>query len=106
MDAFAEGVKVFGWGQVSTYILAGLGDSHEAIVETADRLIGLGVYPFVVPFVPISGTALADHPGPDPFFMKSVLSDVGGRLFRAGMKSVGHQGRLRQVRGLLVSFAV
>ena len=106
MEAFAEAVKVFGWGQVSTYILAGLGDSHEAIVETADRLIGLGVYPFVVPFVPISGTALAEHPGPDPFFMKSVLSDVGGRLFPGGHEVVGHQGGLRQVRRLLVSLAI
>ena len=28
------------------------------------RLIGIGVYPFVVPFVPISGTPLESHPAP------------------------------------------
>ncbi|MEM1109512.1 MAG: MSMEG_0568 family radical SAM protein [Planctomycetota bacterium] len=87
MHAFAAAVKVFGWGQVSTYILAGLGDSHESIVDMATKLVDLGVYPFVVPFVPISGTPLADHPGPDPFFMKSVLADVGAKLYAAGMKS-------------------
>lgn len=87
MQAFRAAVHVFGRGQVSTYILAGLGDSHEAIVEIAEQLIDIGVYPFVVPFVPISGTALADHPGPDPYFMRALLADVGAKLFAAGMKS-------------------
>ena len=36
----------------------------EAILETSERLIALGVYPFVVPFVPISGTPLESHPPP------------------------------------------
>lgn len=40
-QAFAVAVKVFGWGQVSTYILAGLGDSLETITTTCDRLINL-----------------------------------------------------------------
>ncbi len=55
---------VFGRGQVSTYILAGLGDAPEAILAMAERLVGMGVYPFVVPFVPISGTPLESHSAP------------------------------------------
>lgn len=55
-QAFEAAVQVFGWGQVSTYLLAGLGDSLETLVETSDRLIQIGVYPFVVPFVPIGDT--------------------------------------------------
>src|SRR6202030_4584189 len=51
--AFAAAVPVFGRGQVSTYILAGLGDSKEAILEASGQLIALGVCPFVVPFVAI-----------------------------------------------------
>ena len=54
MSAFEAAVPVFGRGQVSTYILAGLGDTREAILGICERLIALGVYPFVVPFVPIS----------------------------------------------------
>src|SRR5260370_15427024 len=46
-EAFAAAVPVFGRGQVSTYILAGLGDTREAILDTAEKLIALGVYPFV-----------------------------------------------------------
>jgi hypothetical protein len=74
MDAFAAAVEVFGRGQVSTYILAGLGDSDEAILGMSERLIALGVYPFVVPFVPISGTPLEDHPSPDAAAMRRLLA--------------------------------
>jgi radical SAM protein (TIGR04043 family) len=84
-DAFAEAVAVFGRGQVSTYILAGLGDTPDAILEMADRLIGLGVYPFVVPFVPISGTPLQHHPAPTAAFMDSVLGPLSGRLVAADL---------------------
>jgi radical SAM protein (TIGR04043 family) len=86
-EAFEAAVKVFGWGQVSTYILAGLGDSLETITDTCDRLIQLGVYPFVVPFVPITGTPLADHQPPSSEFMYGIYERVGGMLNHAGMSS-------------------
>jgi radical SAM protein (TIGR04043 family) len=82
-EAFAAAVPVFGRGQVSTYILAGLGDSKETILATGERLIALGVYPFVVPFVPISGTPLESHPAPTPAFMHEILGPLA-RLVRAG----------------------
>jgi radical SAM protein (TIGR04043 family) len=87
MDAFKAAVAVFGRGQVSTYILAGLGDTAEAILAISRELIDLGVYPFVVPFVPISGTPLEDHPAPSPEFMKSVLQPLGSMLAAAEMRS-------------------
>ena len=87
LDAFTAAVKVFGRGQVSTYILAGLGDSREAILSISETLLGLGVYPFVVPFVPISGTPLEDHPAPSPEFMRSVLEPLGAMVSRAGLRS-------------------
>ena len=86
-QAFAAAVKVFGWGQVSTYILAGLGDSLETIVGTCDRLIQIGVYPFVVPFVPITGTPLAANKPPSSEFMYGIYERVGAMLNNAGMSS-------------------
>ncbi|NER84475.1 MAG: MSMEG_0568 family radical SAM protein, partial [Leptolyngbya sp. SIO1D8] len=86
-DAFAAAVNVFGWGQVSTYLLAGLGDSLETLLEACDRLINLGVYPFVVPFVPITGTPLAHHPAPDTDFMFTLYQKVGAMLKTAGMSA-------------------
>lgn len=86
-DAFAVAVPVFGRGQVSTYILAGLGDAPAAILETAERLVGLGVYPFVVPFVPISGTPLESHPAPAPDFMHAILQPLARMLAGAGLRA-------------------
>ena len=85
--AFASAVAVFGRGQVSTYLLAGLGDTLEALVEGCDLLIQIGVYPFVVPFVPITGTPLAHHPAPSSEFMFSLYQQVGALLKRSSLSS-------------------
>ena len=86
-QAFAAAVQVFGWGQVSTYLLAGLGDSQKNLVEMCDRLIQIGVYPFIVPFVPITGTPLANHPAPESEWMFALYQQVGRLLKQAGMSS-------------------
>jgi radical SAM protein (TIGR04043 family) len=83
LDAFARAVAVFGRGQVTTYLLGGLGDSRADLVAMCRRLVELGVYPFVVPFVPIRGTPLEHRPPPDPAFMHEVLAEVGA-VIRAG----------------------
>ena len=85
--AFRQAVAVFGRGQVSTYLLAGLGDTREALLTRCHQLIEIGVYPFVVPFVPIRGTPLEDHPTPDAEFMESVLQPLGQALSQANMRS-------------------
>ena len=86
-DAFADAVAVFGRGEVSTYLLAGLGDSKEALLDCSRRLIELGVYPFVVPFVPISGTPLESHPSPDSSFMVDVYQGVAAMLKEGDLRS-------------------
>ncbi|MBY5934735.1 MSMEG_0568 family radical SAM protein [Tateyamaria omphalii] len=86
-DSFKAAVKVFGRGQVSTYIIAGLGDTPEAILETSQELCKIGVYPFVVPFVPISGTPMESHPTPNADFMASILKPLSGMILRAGMSA-------------------
>jgi radical SAM protein (TIGR04043 family) len=86
-DSFGAAVEVFGWGQVSTYILAGLGDAQEAILSMCEKLTAIGVYPFVVPFVPVSGTPMESHPAPTSEFMHGVLSPLAQMIVDAGMKS-------------------
>jgi radical SAM protein (TIGR04043 family) len=87
LEAFIAAVQVFGRGQVSTYLLAGLGDTVQSLQEAARVLIDLGVYPFIVPFVPVSGTRLATHRPPTAEFLRSVLGPVGQWLSEAGMTS-------------------
>lgn len=86
-QAFEAAVNVFGWGQVSTYLLAGLGDSLETLVEMCDRLVHLGVYPFVVPFVPITGTPLEGYPAPKSDFMFALYEQVGTMIKRSKLSS-------------------
>ncbi|HSH13060.1 MAG TPA: MSMEG_0568 family radical SAM protein, partial [Desulfurivibrionaceae bacterium] len=87
MSAFEAAVEVFGRGNVSTYILAGLGDTEEEILAMALRLIDMGVYPFVVPFVPVAGTPLAHYPMPDPAMLDRLFRVLGPELVRQGISS-------------------
>jgi biotin synthase-related radical SAM superfamily protein len=41
----------------------------------------------VVPFVPISGTPLEDHPSPSAEFMKSILEPLGKMIAQANLLS-------------------
>jgi biotin synthase-related radical SAM superfamily protein len=68
-------------------LLAGLGDTVEGLHAAARTLIDLGVYPFIVPFVPVTGTPLAGHRPPPAEFMRAVLQPVGAWLAEAGMTS-------------------
>jgi radical SAM protein (TIGR04043 family) len=87
LEAFTAAVRVFGRGQVSTYIIAGLGDAPASILAMSRRLIDLGVYPFVVPLVPISGTPLEHRAAPDAEFMRPLLAELGAMLATAGLRS-------------------
>lgn len=85
MASFTAAVPVFGRGQVSTYILAGLGDTVEQILDMSKRLVDIGVYPFVVPFVPVSGTPLESYPSPTTDFMDAILGPLSKMIIDAGL---------------------
>lgn len=87
LEAFTAAVKVFGRGQVSTYLIAGLGDASASLVTMSRRLLELGVYPFLVPFVPIAGTPFADRPPPDAATMRDLYQQVGALIAAHGLFS-------------------
>ncbi len=87
LDAFTAAVAVFGRGQVSTYLIAGLGDRPASLLAMAERLCGIGVYPFVVPFTPIAGTPMAAHAPPSSESMQSLYVEVARLLRRHGLSS-------------------
>jgi putative N-acetyltransferase (TIGR04045 family) len=57
--AWEEAVRVFGKNQVSSFLLMGLGERPERLLDGCERLASIGVYPYLVPFRPIPGTPLA-----------------------------------------------
>jgi radical SAM protein (TIGR04043 family) len=90
--AWAEAVRVFGWNQVSTYLLVGLGEDPDELVAGATELIAMGVYPFVVPFRPLAGTLATDVdrvPAPPRDVLYDVTRRVSAALRDAGMVGAG-----------------
>ncbi|MDQ1679721.1 MAG: hypothetical protein QOI42_580 [Frankiaceae bacterium] len=80
-EAWTEAVRVFGANRVSTYLLIGLGENPDELVAGAERLIAMGVYPFVVPYRPLEG-ALA-HADGVPAPSHELVADITDRVGRA-----------------------
>jgi len=107
LKAFRAAVAIFGRGQVSTYLLAGLGDTREGLIDACHQLIELGVYPFVVPFVPIGGTPLENRQPPDAATScAACLSPLGDMLTTAGMTSDTIKAGCAKCGALLVPVVV
>jgi radical SAM protein (TIGR04043 family) len=90
--AWAEAVRVFGWNQVSTYLLIGLGEDPDELVAGCEELISMGVYPFVVPYRPLAGTLAKEIdqvPAPPHAVVYDVTRRVAAALRRAGMLGAG-----------------
>ncbi|MDX8153871.1 MSMEG_0568 family radical SAM protein [Patulibacter brassicae] len=87
-EAWRRAVAVFGPNRVSTYLLVGLGEDPDHLVAQAERLIAMGVYPFVVPYRPMAGSlAFADGvPAPSAGELALVTGRVGRALRHAGMR--------------------
>ncbi len=80
-----EAVELFGPGQVSSFLLVGLGEPPESTVSGSALLADMGVYPFVVPLRPIPGSYLADSLPPDPDTMRWIYRSVASSLSRKGL---------------------
>lgn len=84
-SAFRRAVELFGEGQVSSYVIVGLGESSESIVAGCQRLIDIGVFPFVVPLRPVLGTEMQEVPAPSGEVMTQIYRAVAEMLQRRGM---------------------
>jgi len=72
IQAWQDAVTVFGRGQVSSYLLMGLGETAQNLLEGCERLAALGVYPYLVPFRPIPGIPLTLERPIDPEAAKDI----------------------------------
>ena len=85
--AWERAVDAFGWGQVSTYVILGMGEDIELTVAGCRRAIDVGVYPFVVPLRPVPGTPMGELLPPDAASMESVYRRVVPYLVERGLGS-------------------
>ncbi len=89
--AFEKAVSVFGRNQVSTYVILGMGERIENILEGCRRAAQLGVYPFVVPLRPLQGTLLEDALPPTSEYMEEAYRNVAAILAEEGLSSEANQ---------------
>ncbi|WXG40429.1 MAG: MSMEG_0568 family radical SAM protein [Candidatus Freyarchaeum deiterrae] len=80
LNSWREAVELFGETQVSTYVIAGLGEKDESILEGVETVARLGVIPFLVPFRPIVGTEFENRSPPSASRMISLYERVAGIL--------------------------
>lgn len=86
-EAWKGAVEVFGPNQVSSFLIAGLGEKPDSVVSGSEFLADLGVYPFVVPLRPIPGSLMEEALPPDPDVMKIIYEKVAGILVKKGLSA-------------------
>ena len=85
--AWERAVKVFGEGQVSTYVILGMGEDPEVTIAGARRAIDIGVYPFVVPLKPVAGSLMADWPSPSREYVEPIYRRIQAYMTLRGMNA-------------------
>ncbi len=88
-EVWEHAAKVFGEGQVSTYVILGLGEDPEVTVAGCRRAIDLGVYPFVVPLRPVPGSLLSDLRPPPADYVERINRQVVPYMLARGMSATG-----------------
>ena len=87
--AWKKAVEIFEPNQVSSFLIAGLGEREDSVIAGSALLADLGVYPFVVPLRPIPGSLMEQERPPDPVLMTGLYEEVAEVLKRKGL----HSGR-------------
>jgi radical SAM protein (TIGR04043 family) len=87
--AWERAVAAFGEGQVSTYVILGMGEDPGLTVDGCRRAIDMGVYPFVVPLRPTVGSLMQDMAAPPAQYCESVYRRVVPYLTARGLGAQG-----------------
>ena len=86
-EVWERAVQIFGEGQVSTYVILGMGEDPELTVEGCRRAIDIGVYPFVVPLRPVAGSLMESVRPPDRAYTDRIYRRVLSHMTARGMDS-------------------
>jgi radical SAM protein (TIGR04043 family) len=101
--AWERAVEVFGEGQVSTYVILGMGEDPELTVEGCKRAVDAGVYPFIVPLRPVAGSLMGDWRPPTRAYTQPIYGRVLAYMMQRGMTSTTTKagcGRCQACSGL------
>src|SRR5262250_2055704 len=85
--AWERAVAAFGAGQVSTYVILGMGEDPGLTVDGCRRAIDIGVYPFVVPLRPVAGSLMQDVLPPPAAYTHRMYHRVLGYMNERGLRA-------------------
>jgi len=83
--AWVRAVEAFGAGQVTSFIIIGLGESEESVMEGCRLLTSIGVYPFLLPLRPLAGTPLEKWSPPGAEKMKGMYKRAAVIVAESGL---------------------
>jgi len=83
-EAWRTCIDLFGEYQVSTFVIAGIGENDESILRGAEEVARMGVIPYLVPLRPIIGTPFENRAPPTPERMIKLY-----RVLAETLKSYG-----------------
>lgn len=79
-EIWKRSVELFGEEQVSSFLIAGLGEDDENILRGAEELARIGVVPYLVPFRPLVGTEFENKRPPSSKRMIALYKRVAETL--------------------------
>lgn len=85
--AWKSAVEIFGVNQVSSFLIVGIGESKNSIIDGSEYLAARGVYPFVVPLRPIPGSIMQDVLPPSPELMIELYEAVSEIIVKYKLSS-------------------
>ena len=86
-QAWERAVELFGRGQVSTYVILGMGEDPDITTAGCRRAVDMGVYPFIVPLRPVPGSLMEDLMPPPPDYVESMYRQVVPYVVSHGLGS-------------------
>lgn len=78
--AWKTAVTLFGENQVDSYILLGLGETDQNVIEGSEYLLQMGIIPYLVPFRPILGTPMEAKSIPTPSRLLNIFTQIAQML--------------------------
>lgn len=86
-DYWRTAVSLFGKNQVSSFLIAGCGETKDEFVSMVEYIAALGVFPYVLPLRPIPQTPLASSRPPEPDYMDDLYRQTAVILTKHGLAS-------------------
>ena len=101
LKSLEEAVQIFGRNNVSTHLIAGLGEQEEDFIKLIQKCVNIGVYPAVFAFTPVPGTIMENNSPPQPESYRRL--QLAQYLITHGLS---RYGKMRFEKGCLVDFGL